>query len=219
MQATAQNGPPGGPGGGGPGGPGGPVGGFHLIPPFAVEKMSLTEDQQKQIAELEKETKAKLYKILTAEQQKALEGARPPRPGQGGPGGQGSPADASGQRPPPPSPEGERPLPPSPQGGIEGGAGTGGPRPPASPIITALDLNNDGTIDADELAKASESLKKLDKNGDGRLTPDEYRPQRPGGPGGPGGPGTRREGSRPGGPGGAGPGGGQSSRPQRPASE
>jgi len=66
--------------------------------------------------------------------------------------------------------------------------GPGGQRAPM-PIIEALDLNKDGTIDADEIAKASESLKKLDKNGDGKLTPDEYRPQRPGGPGGPGRPG------------------------------
>jgi len=76
----------GGPAGGGPGGPGGPGGGFHLIPRFAVEKMNLTADQQKQIAELEKETKAKLGKILTPEQQKIIEEAHPPRPGQGGPG-------------------------------------------------------------------------------------------------------------------------------------
>ena len=38
---------------------------FHLIPPFAAEKMNLTPDQQRQIAELEKEVKAKLDKILT----------------------------------------------------------------------------------------------------------------------------------------------------------
>ena len=56
-----------------------------------------------------------------------------------------------------------------------------------NPFILALDLNNDGTLDADEIAKASVSLKKLDKNGDGKITPDEHRPQRPGGPGGPGG--------------------------------
>jgi hypothetical protein len=86
-----------------------------------------------------------------------------------------------------------------------GGPGMGGPRMPASPLITALDLNGDGIIDAEELAKAGESLKKLDKNGDGKLTPDEYRPQRmggPGGQGGPGGPGMGGEGFRPGGPGG-----------------
>ena len=56
-----------------------------------------------------------------------------------------------------------------------------------------LDLNGDGVIDADEIAKAKESLKALDKNGDGKLTPDEYRMGFPGGgprsnrPGPPGG--------------------------------
>ena len=107
-------------------------------------------------------------------------------------------AQDGGQRP-----EGQRPP------GRDGGpGGPGGPRM-LSPIMEALDLNKDGTIDADELAKASESLKKLDKNGDGKITPEEYRPQRPGGPGGEG---------RRGGPGGQGGPGGEG-RPQRPAPE
>ena len=78
-------------------------------------------------------------------------------------------------------------------GGLGGPGGRGGQRP-VQPIIAALDLNGDGIIDAAELAKASESLKKLDKNGDGKITPDEYRPQRPAGAGGPGGPGGGPEG-------------------------
>jgi hypothetical protein len=57
--------------------------------------------------------------------------------------------------------------------------GPGGGRRPPPPIIEALDLNHDGTISADEIARAPESLKKLDKNGDGQLTPDELRPPRP----------------------------------------
>jgi hypothetical protein len=59
-----------------------------------------------------------------------------------------------------------------------------------NPIIEALDLNKDGTLDASEIAKASASLKILDKNGDGTLTLEEFHPQRPGGPG-------RGEGNRP----------------------
>ncbi|MDB6129477.1 MAG: hypothetical protein JWM04_584 [Verrucomicrobiales bacterium] len=83
--------------------------------------------------------------------------------------------------------------------GRDGGpSAPGGPRP-MNPLLEALDLNKDGVIDADEIAKASQSLLKLDKNSDGKLTPDEYRPaMRPGGPGGPGGQGQGR------GPGGAG---------------
>jgi formylglycine-generating enzyme required for sulfatase activity/Spy/CpxP family protein refolding chaperone len=79
-----------GPGGGGPGGPGG-GGSLNMIPRDAMEKMNLTEDQSNQIAELQKEAKAKLDKILTPEQRKTLDESRPPRPnGQGG-GGQGGP--------------------------------------------------------------------------------------------------------------------------------
>lgn len=56
------------------------------------------------------------------------------------------------------------------------------PRPgPLPPIFAALDANQDGVIDAAELANAAVALKKLDRNRDGRLTPDEYRPPRPDG--------------------------------------
>ena len=94
-----------GPGGGGPGaGPGGqrggPPAGFHLIPRFAMEKLDLTDDQKKQIDALEKETKDKLGKILSAEQMKTVEEARPPRRGQGGgPGGGGPDGGGQGGRP------------------------------------------------------------------------------------------------------------------------
>ena len=57
--------------------------------------------------------------------------------------------------------------------------GPDGKRPPVPPIITALDANGDGIIDATEIANASAALLKLDKNGDGKLTPDEYLPPRP----------------------------------------
>ena len=69
------------------------------------------------------------------------------------------------------------------QGGPHTPGGPEGGRRPPPPIIAALDLNHDGVISADEIAMAPESLKKLDKNGDGQLTPDELRPPRP--PGGP----------------------------------
>ena len=45
-----------------------------------------------------------------------------------------------------------------------------------NPIYQALDTNSDGVIDAKELANASVALKKLDKNGDGKITEDEVRP-------------------------------------------
>lgn len=52
-------------------------------------------------------------------------------------------------------------------------------RPPPSPLVEALDVNHDGIIDANEIANAPAELRTLDKNGDGQLTPDEYRPPRP----------------------------------------
>jgi Spy/CpxP family protein refolding chaperone len=71
------------------GGSGAP-GGFHLLPPRAQEQLNLTTDQQKQVAALEAETKAKLEKILTPAQLQQLKQMRPPRR-QGGPGGEDRP--------------------------------------------------------------------------------------------------------------------------------
>ena len=59
-------------------------------------------------------------------------------------------------------------------------------------MVTVLDANHDGVIDASEIANAPVALKTLDKNGDGKLTRDEFLPPRPGGPDG-----DRREGHRP----------------------
>jgi hypothetical protein len=89
-------------------GPGGPPR-FELgkvLPPFAVDQLDLTADQQKQIAEIEKEVKEKLSKILTADQKKKLEDIRPPR----GPGGAGGPGGPGGDRGPGgPGEKGDRP--------------------------------------------------------------------------------------------------------------
>ncbi|HEV2319299.1 MAG TPA: EF-hand domain-containing protein, partial [Verrucomicrobiae bacterium] len=52
-------------------------------------------------------------------------------------------------------------------------------RPPPSPLIEALDVNHDGVIDSTEIANAPAELEKLDKNGDGKLTRDEYCPPPP----------------------------------------
>ncbi len=76
-----------------------------------------------------------------------------------------------------------------PRGGQGGAGGPGGPpggegfRPPLPLIIRALDVNGDGVIDADEIANAVKVLKSLDKNGEGRLTREEYIGPRPNGPG------------------------------------
>ena len=66
--------------------------------------------------------------------------------------------------------------------GGPGGPGMGGRRHPIPAIVTALDANHDGIIDSNEIANASAALKTLDKNGDGKLTPDEFMGKPPGRP-------------------------------------
>lgn len=101
----------GGPGGGAPGG-GGP-GGFRppqpgqILPAPVQERLNLTDDQKKQLGELQKETDGKLAKLLTEEQQKQLkDSAGGPgrggfgRRGPGGPGGFGGPPQPGQLLPP-----------------------------------------------------------------------------------------------------------------------
>ena len=54
------------------------------------------------------------------------------------------------------------------------------PRAKALPplVVATLDANHDGIIDAGEIANASQALKSLDKNADGRLSPEELRRSR-----------------------------------------
>jgi Ca2+-binding EF-hand superfamily protein len=77
------------------------------------------------------------------------------------------------------------------RGPREGFGGPGGGFMRFSPLLSALDADHDGTISASEIANASKALLSLDKNGDGKLTPEEMRPAFGGR--GPGGPEGRRE--------------------------
>jgi hypothetical protein len=54
----------------------------------------------------------------------------------------------------------------------------GHPARSRNPIIAALDPNGDGVIDASEINNAPAALRKLDKNGDGKLTREELRGER-----------------------------------------
>ncbi len=77
------------------------------------------------------------------------------------------------------------------RGGPEhGGRGADGPRgerhgpadghPQGShPVMEALDANHDHVISAEEIQAAAVALLKLDKNGDGELSEDEFRPVGP----------------------------------------
>ena len=88
----------GGPGGGGRGQ--GPGGGFHILPPRAMEQLNLTDDQKKQLTDLETEVKAKIEKILTPDQLEKMKTMRPPmRQGGPGAGGQGGPGGSGDGQP------------------------------------------------------------------------------------------------------------------------
>ena len=48
--------------------------------------------------------------------------------------------------------------------------------PPMNPVIELLDADHNHEISSEEIANATAVLKKLDRNQDGRLTPDEFHP-------------------------------------------
>ena len=196
-------GPGSGGGSGGPGGPGGGPGGQRPVSPI-IAALDLNKDGTIDASEIEKAPKS-LLKLDKNGDGKLTEDEYRPKPpgGQGGPGGGGKGGPGGAQGGPG---GGGKGGPGAGQGGPGGAQGGPGGQRPVPPIIAALDTNKDGVIDADEISKAAESLKTLDKNGDGKLTEDEYRPARPegqGAPGGQGGPGGKGGGQ--GGPGGKGP--------------
>ena len=60
---------------------------------------------------------------------------------------------------------------------VSGSQSASTPRAKALPplVVATLDANHDGIIDAGEIANASQALKSLDKNADGRLSREELR--------------------------------------------
>jgi hypothetical protein len=166
------------PPGGGPDGPGG-----KRPPSPIIEALDLNKDGVIDADEIAKAPQSLLKLDKNGDGKLTEDEFRPKRPEGGGPGGGGQGGNGGAAQGGPG------------KGGNGGGQGgpQGGPRGkrPPSPIIEALDLNKDGVIDASEIAKAAKSLLKLDKNGDGKLTEDEFRPKRPDGPGGQGGPGGK----------------------------
>ena len=70
----------------------------------------------------------------------------------------------------PDGPPRERPDGPPPR---RGGEGEHRPSHGPPPLVKALDTNGDHVLDAKEIANASEALLTLDKNKDGKLSPDE----------------------------------------------
>jgi hypothetical protein len=60
--------------------PGGPDGAFHLIPPFALQRLHLTDQQRRQIEPLDNQARQRLETILTPEQLRILKESRPRGP-------------------------------------------------------------------------------------------------------------------------------------------
>src|SRR5437763_141360 len=79
---TAASQPPDGKGKGPPGGRPGPfeLAKARVLPPFVFAALTLTPDQERQVADLEKEVRERLDKILTAEQKQQIEGLQPRGP-------------------------------------------------------------------------------------------------------------------------------------------
>jgi Spy/CpxP family protein refolding chaperone len=101
MVAVAASQRPGDREGKGPTRKGPPPKGFELgklLPPHILDELELTAEQEKQLRELEKETRKKLQKIFTPEQQKQIErlGRRRLGPGPD----DGPPPRGKGKRPP-----------------------------------------------------------------------------------------------------------------------
>jgi len=71
------------------------------------------------------------------------------------------------------------PAPPAPPQSGKSNKSANQPEPPPDPVLQALDTDGDGIISAAEIAAAPQSLKTLDKNGDGQLGPGEYNPPPP----------------------------------------
>lgn len=94
------------PEGKGPKGKGLSKDGVPVLPPFAVEKLRLTPEQQRAVADLEREIRDKLAKILTAEQLRTLREMRPPGKGDGkGPPDKGAQSNDAPTKKQPPTPE------------------------------------------------------------------------------------------------------------------
>jgi hypothetical protein len=93
----------------------------QVLPPPLIAELKLTPEQEKELETIKTDLKAKLDKLLTAEQKKTIENFRPR--GAGGPGGPGGPGGGNEKG-------AKGGMPPMEKGGgAKGGAEKGGDRP------------------------------------------------------------------------------------------
>jgi len=99
------------PGAGGPGGRGGPPQPGQIMPMFVQEMLKLTDEQKKELADIQKDVETRINKVLTEDQKKQLQEMRSRMQGgrPGGPAGDRPGARPEGGERPPVQ---ERPAPP-----------------------------------------------------------------------------------------------------------
>jgi hypothetical protein len=143
---------------------GGPPKTGEIMPPFLRDMLKMTDDQKKQLDEIQKEVDAKLDKVLTEEQKKQLKNM--PVPGFGPPGGPGGPPGFAGGQGGPGGPPGGGPGGPGFGPGGFGAPGGGAPvfrayrYAPGYPGLVKKDLKPGKSIeDLQEPAKESKESK------------------------------------------------------------
>jgi hypothetical protein len=138
----------------------------HRPPPPIVQALDADRDHVISTDEIANAASALLTLDKNNDGQLTQDELRPSPP-QGQPGGtNGGKSNNRQQGPPPPQSSGKD-------------SGQSGHKGPKFPLMEALDVNHDGILSADEIKNAPQTLKSLDNNGDGELTPDEFAPPRP----------------------------------------
>ncbi len=149
------------------------------------------EEMKNATAALQKLDKNGDGKLTREEWQPRPQGRGPQERRDGDQEGKPKTGPRDGERPPVGPRDGERPKSEGPRDGErpQGGPREGerpqggqGERPPAPPLLGALDADRDGVLSADEIDKSPEALAKLDQNKDSQLGPREYGQRPPQGP-------------------------------------
>lgn len=163
-----------------PGGPGGmrrPDGG-QFNPEEFFKRLDRNSDGKVTVDEMPEDRRENFKQMLSrvddnkdgaASLDEFKKGFGGPRPGE--PGRPNNPQPGQPGQPPRPG-EPNRPGEPGRPGMPQGGG---------DPLVRALDTDRNGELSADEIAGASEALKKLDRNGDGKVTREEVGPPMPAG--------------------------------------
>lgn len=163
---------------GGAGGPGGRPGmGGQFNPEEIFRRADRNGDGKLTVEEMPEERREG-FRAMLARADADKDGAATLDEFRHGFGGAGAPQPGNN---PPGAPQTGRPNSAGTPGrpGEPGGPGMPGMGPPGGGLIAALDKDRNGELSAEEISAASDALKKLDRDGDGKLTQREFMPPRP----------------------------------------